>query len=450
MTIWRPSLAGLHGPIYQQLAAAIHRDVESGTLGPGDRLPPQRDLAEALGLTVGTVTRAYQIAMRRGLIAGEVGRGTFVQPRPGESSNEPLDLSLNALPPHAHVAELAARLDPPLAARASLLDYPPRGGRADHREAGAAWIARRGLNVSPSHVLVTVGAQHALFAAIASVSSAGDTVLVEELTFSGVLSAARLLGLKPLAVAIDSDGVRPDAIEATARASGARAIVLQPSLHNPTGVKMSAARRAAVIDTVTRLGLAVVEDDTYGFLVPETSPVTTGLDGGTWTYVTGLSKSVAAGYRTGFLATSPSLVDRASSTLWATAVAASPIPVALATAVIADGTADRIVEWKRSEVRARGAAAREILRAVPDAISLSSPHLWLPLPRPWRAASLAAAARARGILIGTSEAFVPQSGATPRAIRVCLMPPRSRDRLASALETVRDLMGSEPAGESTI
>lgn len=450
MTIWRPRLSGLDGPVYQRLADAIHRDVEAGTLGPGDRLPPQRELADALGLTVGTVTRAYQIATRRGLIAGEVGRGTFVQALPGESREDLLDLSLNALPPHGHIAELAARLDPPVPARASLLDYPPRGGRLDQREAGAAWIARRGLAVSGSHVLVTVGAQHALFTAIASVASAGDAILVEELTFSGVLSSARLLGLKPVAVAIDSEGIRPDSIEAAARASGARSIVLQPALHNPTGVTMSASRRAAVIETISRLGLAVVEDDTYGFLVPEAPPIVTGLDGGTWTYVTGLSKSLAAGYRTGFLATSASLVERASAAIWATAVAASPIAVALAAAVLADGTADRIVEWKRAEVRARGELARDVLRSVPDAVSASSPHLWLPLPRPWRAASLAAAARARGVLIGTSEAFVAQPGATPRAVRVCLMPPRSRERLASALEMLRDLMASEPARESTI
>lgn len=450
MTIWRPSLSGLKGPVYQQLADAIHRDVDAGTLGPGDRLPPQRDLADALGLTVGTVTRAYQIATRRGLIAGEVGRGTFVQALPGESPNDLLDLSLNALPPHAHQAELAARLDPPLPSRASLLDYPPRGGRLDHRETGAAWIARRGVDVHPSQLLVTVGAQHALFAAMASVASAGDAILVEELTFSGVLSAARLLGLKPVAVAIDSEGIRPDSLAAAARASGARAVVVQPSLHNPTGVMMSPERRRAVLDTIARLRLAVVEDDTYGFLVPDSPPLTVDLDGGTWTYVTGLSKSVAAGYRTGYLATSPSLVDRAGATLWATAVAASPISVALASAVVADGTADRIVEWKRAEVAARGALARRILHGVPEAISAASPHLWLPLPRPWRPAALAAAARTRGILVGTSEAFVAQPGAMPRAIRICLVPPRSRERLSSALETLRDLMASEPAGESTI
>src|SRR4029078_2917192 len=114
---------------------------------------------------------------------------------------------------------------------------PPRGGPLHHRETGAAWIARRGVDVAAPQVLVTVGAQHALFAAIASVASAGDAILVEELTFSGVLSPARMLGLRPVAVAIDSEGLRPDSLEASARASGARALVPQAALHNTARIK---------------------------------------------------------------------------------------------------------------------------------------------------------------------------------------------------------------------
>src|SRR5262245_1728040 len=102
MTMWQPNLANLKGPDYQRLADAIRRDVEAGRLQPGDRLPPQRDLADALAMTLGTVTRAYQAAAKRGLVAGEVGRGTYVLVPPGGVDRDGvLDLSLNAIPPHA-------------------------------------------------------------------------------------------------------------------------------------------------------------------------------------------------------------------------------------------------------------------------------------------------------------------------------------------------------------
>jgi len=268
MTIWQPDLQNLKGPDYQRLADAIRRDIEAGRLQPGDRLPPQRDLADTLAMTLGTVTRAYQTAARRGLVAGEVGRGTYVLVPPGaEDGDGLLDLSLNAIPPHAYLSELAARLDPPLGARrTALLEYPPRGGHDDHREAGAEWIARRSVHVSPSQVLTTVGAQHGLLIALSATTSPGDAILVEELTYTGVITAARMLGLKPVPVAIDAEGLRPDALDTVARTSGARTLVIQPSLHNPTGVTMTPRRRREIIHAIHRHGLSVVEDDTYGFL----------------------------------------------------------------------------------------------------------------------------------------------------------------------------------------
>ena len=114
MTKWRPQWDRADRPIYEALANALARDVESGRLSVGDRLPPQRELAEALGVTVPTVTRAYSLAARRGLVGGEVGRGTFVRPAIASDTDSGLvDLSINALPPHAHLGEIAARLDLP-------------------------------------------------------------------------------------------------------------------------------------------------------------------------------------------------------------------------------------------------------------------------------------------------------------------------------------------------
>ncbi len=447
MTNWRPQWDRADRPMYEALARALARDVESGHLAVGDRLPPQRELAEALGVTVPTVTRAYALAARRGLVGGEVGRGTFVRPAISSDTEAGLvDLSINALPPHAHLGEIAARLDLPRDAsrRAVLLDYPPREGRDTHRAAGAAWIARRGLRVLPSQVLVTAGAQHALVAALSGQLAPGDTLLVEELTYAGLLEAARLLGIVPVAVAIDAEGVRPDVLERVARETGAQTLALQPVLHNPTGISMTTARRRAVAEVVARCGLHVIEDDIYGELAPEVPPLATELST-PWTYLTSLSKSVVAGVRVGFVAAPPDVASRAARAIWATAVAASPLTTEMACQLIADGTADRIVVWKRAEMRARQQLAREILAGLPTTMHPASPHVWWLLPRPWRAADFVGAARGRGIVLGPTEGFLGQPGATPRAVRLCLGPPATRQRLAQALETLRDLAASTPA-----
>src|SRR5688572_20233209 len=101
MTTWRPTLNRADRPIYEALATALARDIQAGRPSVGDRLPPQRKLADALGVTVPPVTRAYSLAARQGLVGGEVGRGTFVRPAITSDLDAGLvDLSINALPPH--------------------------------------------------------------------------------------------------------------------------------------------------------------------------------------------------------------------------------------------------------------------------------------------------------------------------------------------------------------
>src|SRR5687767_13798319 len=112
--MWKPRLDRKAGPLYLGLAGAIAADVQAGRLHAGDQLPPQRDLADALGITVTTVTRGYAEAQRLGLVSGEVGRGTFVRPPAFAplAAREPgvVDLATNALLPQAHGGELAGAL----------------------------------------------------------------------------------------------------------------------------------------------------------------------------------------------------------------------------------------------------------------------------------------------------------------------------------------------------
>src|SRR4051812_4581139 len=113
MTIRLPPRGQRTGPIYQSIADQIGQEIETGRLKPGSRLPTQRALAKQLGVTVTTVTRAYDEAQRRGLLSGEVGRGTFVRPAALEVDDPDegvLDLAVNALMPMPYVEELADRL----------------------------------------------------------------------------------------------------------------------------------------------------------------------------------------------------------------------------------------------------------------------------------------------------------------------------------------------------
>src|SRR3954464_9808167 len=151
MTMWLPNLDGRRGPVYRAIADAIDESVQDGTLRAGARLPPHRDLADHLGVTVTTVTRAYTEAARRGLTSGHVGRGTFIRgAEVGDREDGPIDLSVNVLMPDKEVAVLESRLfQRRVLPWTQLLGYVRPPGHLRHRQAMAAWLAQLGVRVSP-------------------------------------------------------------------------------------------------------------------------------------------------------------------------------------------------------------------------------------------------------------------------------------------------------------
>ena len=143
--MWLPKLDGRRGPKSRAIADAIDRDVQTGA-----RLPPHRDLAGHLGVRVTTITRAYTEAARRGLISGQVGRGTFVRGTEPEDPRDegPFDLSINVLMPDKEVAVLESRLfQRRVLPWTQLLGYVPPPGHLRHRQAIAAWLAQLGVPV---------------------------------------------------------------------------------------------------------------------------------------------------------------------------------------------------------------------------------------------------------------------------------------------------------------
>src|SRR5687768_16705138 len=272
MTMWLPKLESRRGPKYRAIADAIDEDVQNGALRAGTRLPPHRDLADHLGVTVPTITRAYTEAARRGLTSGHVGRGTFIrgnEPDERAAESAPFDLTINFLMPDKEVANLQPRLfQRRVLPWTQILGYVPAKGHFRHRQAMAAWLARGGLTVDPDQLVLTGGAQHGLASAFSALLKPGDTLLTEELTYAGTRALAQQQRLKLRGVAMDGEGLRPDALEAACRVTRARVLYCMPRLQNPTSAIMSERRRRQIAAVAEKHLLIVVEDDVYGFLSP--------------------------------------------------------------------------------------------------------------------------------------------------------------------------------------
>jgi len=411
---------------------------------------------------VGTVSRAYAIAAQRGLVTGEVGRGTYVrgvERRPGRANpvgdggSELISLTINAPPdplPRTLLGEALARLGADPAGLQELLAYAPKAGFAEHRAAAAQWLGRVGLPAEPEGVLLTGGAHQAITIALAGLTRPGDTLLIEALAYAGVGPIAARLGLGLRGLPLDEEGLVPEALEAAARVGGARVLFVNPTVHNPTTATMSPARREAIAALVRKHDIAVIEDDVYGLLPADRSAPIATLAPERTVYIGSASKSVAPGLRLGALLAPQRLLQPIADAQRDLFLICPPLLAELFARWLADGTADRLARAQRDEAAVRQRIAREILGSRTYQAQPTSYHLWLPLPAPWRASEFAAAVRERGVAIDASPTFAVDRLQTPHAVRVSLSAALNHERLRRALAILSATLDEPPARHAEV
>ncbi|MDR3511259.1 MAG: PLP-dependent aminotransferase family protein [Caulobacteraceae bacterium] len=445
---WTPSIPEGDAPIYERLTQALAADIASGALAAGERLPPQRDLAFRLGLGVGTVTRAYAEAERRGLLAGHVGRGSFVAPPRNTAGGGAamVDMARN-LPP---AGPAAARLAPAMARLArrrdlsARLGYPPSGGFEADRAAGALWLGHvagwDGLD--PARVICTAGAQQAVAVALAAVCRPGEAIVAEGASFSGLKGLAAELGYRLVPAGLDGEGLTPEALDRAAAESGARAAYVLPT-HNPTGRVMGARRRAEIAAVARARGLTLIEDDLYGGYATDLGlPPLARLAPERVFHATSLSKTVSPGLRAGYLVAPEGREahEAALGALHAFALGAPGFGFSLASQWIEDGAAQAILDENRAEMAARVALALAVLGpAMEQPAARASLHVWLPMSE--IAAERAAARALRAGVEVTPPREMILDAAAISGLRLCLGPAPDRAALGRALEQVKAALG---------
>ncbi len=449
-THWKPKLDKGDLPIYQVLADALVADVTSGKLAPGTRLPTHRDLAESLGTSVGTVTRAYREAEARGAVDAAPGRGTFVRRFTTDRSHvgagvaadsRLIDLSV-AHPQYARDPDLASALRA-VAERVDvqrLLRYQSALDRPAYREAGATWLGECGVDVADETMVITAGAQHAGFVLLAVLSRPGDTVVVDELTYPGFLAAAAQTGRRVLGVPMDGSGMDPDALRDICRREAPRVLYVIPTLHNPTGILVPEERRHAIAEVAEEHDLAVIEDDTLRLLASEPPPTITSLIPYRSFFIATTSKAVAGGLRVAFVALPGAFVEAVTGAIGATVFMVSPLALEIAAQWIGDGTARRVVAAKRLEIEERQRLAREILGSRTFRSHSQSYYLWLELGEGWTSPEFEAEARRRGVGVTASRPFAANSARAPNAVRVCLSAAESKTQLEAALRALGQVL----------
>lgn len=434
---------------YTELADAVVADIRAGRLRPGDRLPPQREFAFSRGIAASTAQRVYAELRRRGVVSGEVGRGTFVRlaipagrlVALAEPTSLRIDLDLNfpTVPEQetllsASLTELMRRDEEWRRAFAPAGAY----GTRSLRSTTAAFLCPGRLSFGADRLLFAGNGKQAIAAALAATVGRGEVLGVEALTYPFIKTIAQQLDIRLCPLPLDDEGIIPAALIEAHRDAGLKAVYLQPTLHNPLGVTMSLGRSAEIAEILTTHGIVAIEDAIYAFLDTGASRLQS-FASEEVVLIDGLSKRLAPGLTLGVIAAPRRLREDIARALHTGAWVAPSLAQTVCARWMADGTASKIIEAKRADAVARQTLAFQRLGRFGLIGNSHAYHCWLPLPSPWRADAFVAAAARHNIAVTPASAFAVTPGHVPNAVRLALSAP-PMDVLCEALEKLASIL----------
>lgn len=441
-TIWQPDLASYDGPKYLALTRSLREAIRTGDLAEGTRLPPVRDLAWRLGMTPGTVARAYQIVTQEGLLEAAVGRGTFVaatspnfgasQPllienhgifaRPKPGGQEVIDLRSPQLPDvgqNSAIGQIFSGLAKE--GRFDYLGYPSLRRDGDLRAAYADWLfGHEPSTISAEDIVLTQGGQNAIGLALqCCLKGPRPSVMLESLAYPGFRHAARLNRAEVVPLALDEAGMVPDALDAACRKTGARIVCLTSEAQNPTAVRMPIARRQDLIAVARRHDLQIIEDDCYSVFRSGLPSFRALAPERTW-LVTSISKSLAAGLRFGGIVCPTGQGEYARLAAQHSYFGLSRPVADLMLALFTSGEAVRLRDDVQAVIDRRLELMLNAIGAFDVSWQKGLAFVWLRLPMGWRASTFMREAESAGVLVRSADEYALSDSQAPNAVRIAI------------------------------
>ncbi|GIG40006.1 PLP-dependent aminotransferase family protein [Cellulomonas phragmiteti] len=408
-----------HGPAYRSLADALRGLTRSGTLPLATRLPGEREVADALGVSRTTVTAAYDLLRDEGFLVSRRGSGTVTTlpaqardrapARLGTAEDGLVDLSAAAPPAPPQLAQACADALDALPRHTSRAGYAPLG-LPELRAAVAARYTARGVPTTPDQVLVTTGAQQAIHLLAGAFAGAGDRAVVEHPTYPHAIDAVRAAGARAVPVPVLRHGTDLELLASTVRQASPRLVYLVPDHHNPTGTSLSPEGREQVRDLARRTRTVVVGDETLTDLTldgPAPAPFAGSGAGDRYVVCVGsASKSFWGGLRVGWLRGHPDLVGALAQRRAHVDLGTSVLDQLVTVELLA--RADEVLGQRRATLREqRDGLVRMLAQDLPDwrlAVPAGGLSTWVDLGAPVSTA-LAALAHGYGVRIAPGPAF---------------------------------------------
>ncbi|HEY9062772.1 MAG TPA: PLP-dependent aminotransferase family protein [Pseudobacteroides sp.] len=446
----------INTPIYIQIFEQIREQIIRGQLISGFKLPPERKLADSLGVNRSTVLNAYRELKAEGLVESRVGNGTVVLSSiQEESSNanefkEPtwnhifsqysagfdshLVKDLLTLASRKDVISFATGVAAPESGPIEALEgiereiienrnfralfHTPTEGFTSLRTAISGLMHRRGVYCSYEEVMVLSGSQQGIDIAARVILDPGDIVVVEEPTFFPAVQAFKAIGARILSVSIDENGMRIDVLEQLLQRYRPKLIYTMPSFHNPSGVDMELDRRRRLIELANRYRILIMEDDAYGDLCYDGHqlPLLKSMDSsGYVVYISTFSKNVYSGLRLGWMVAHKKVVERFAAVKQVTDLHSSSLSQTIIERFILSGGIDRhMAKICREYKQKRDIMCDALSKYAPKGMTWSRPkggyYVWCKLPEGVSALELVPKAAEKNVAFIPGSAFYASPG----------------------------------------
>lgn len=390
-----------------QLVKAIEQAISDQSLKIGDRLPPQRILAYKLDINPTTVSRAYKRAAEKGLVGGQIGRGTYVLPQSNvalfarcmlEQQQQIIDFSINKLQCdnrllkiNQHIQEANLFLE-----QAVHYEYINEQLIQRYQLAICQWLDNsRDLQLNQTQILPIPSCQYAIHFIFSRLLKRGDVVIVEQHTAPGIISAAKAHGLRLFGCQCDEQGLIPKRLSSLIKQTNSGTLITVPSNQSPTGTTQSKERRQALADVIIKHDLLVIEEDIYGMFA---SPAPLAKYAPKHTLVlSGFSKCLSGGHKAAFIASAHPILSKLSERVIETVWLVSSSAVSHIVTAIENHYLDAAIKHVSAHTREKNKVLSNTLNLD---LCLDNPHHWIASNNEF----IASAARA-GVLLAHSDNF---------------------------------------------
>lgn len=467
--------------LYEQIGERLQFLIRDGELKPGDRVPSLRHMSRTLGVSLTSVTRAYEILEDQGVIESQPKSGYFVRltpcALPETPEFEPLQpaeclVNKNALitsfqhslqgqakytfgcaSPHPSLLP-AQKLNRLLANSfrdepTKMIDYTFPPGLEKLRRQIAVRALDTNCTFSYRDVVITGGCMEALNLSLRVLTKPGDAVLIEAPTYMGHLQSLENLNLRAVPVPIcPNTGLDPDLFEETLSRCPVKACILTPTFNNPTGALMSNTNKQRIVEIAYRHNVPIIEDDVYGELAHTNErplPLKSWDQHSNVLYCSSFSKSLSPGLRIGWVANELYKEKISNLQFMSTVSVASPSQYAVAE-YLSGGHFQRHLKNLRHHGKSSMSRAAEVVaRAFPKGTKVTFPQggflLWLELPETIDSLELYREALSRNISFAPGPLFGVIEGAYRNYIRLNVAQPWS-SQMESLLEALGKLAKS--------